>query len=79
MLDLANQHGDSGARGIFAAVQKPGQSEDELLQAMEEESVRRIAAQYQRHENRDTIVQSTRDRRRTFRTSALFSSELLQA
>jgi hypothetical protein len=46
LLDLANQHGDGGARNIYRAVARPGMSEAEILAALETESVRRVAVQY---------------------------------
>ena len=42
MLDLANQFGDGGARSIYQAVQQAALSEAQLLQAIADESVRRI-------------------------------------
>ncbi len=72
LLDVANQHGDGGARSLFAAVARPGQSEAELLAAMEEESVRRVAAKFGAGSD---AAQSTRSRRRTFRTTTFLSDE----
>ncbi len=61
MLDLANQHGDAGARSIHEAV-------GGKLIDMAGESVRRVAAQF----GADSVeVASTRARRIAFRTSAL--------
>jgi peptidoglycan hydrolase-like protein with peptidoglycan-binding domain len=66
LLDVANQHGDGGARSIFTAVARPGLTEAQLMSAMEEESVRRVAAQ---HGAGSDAAQSTRERRRAFRTT----------
>jgi peptidoglycan hydrolase-like protein with peptidoglycan-binding domain len=70
LLDVANQHGDGGARSIFRAVDRPGLTEPELLRAMEEESVRRVAARF--GANSDHTA-STRNRRRAFRTTPFLS------
>lgn len=70
LLDVANQHGDGGARSIFTAVARPGLGEAALLAAMEEESVRRVSKQF--GPNGD-VAQSTRSRRHTFRTTAFLS------
>lgn len=67
MLDLANQHGNGGAKSIFTKVQKPGLSEAELLKAIQEESVARVRAQF----GEGNEVVSTRNRREAFRTSPL--------
>lgn len=63
MLDLANQHGDGGAKSI---VQAAGPQ----LLGMENESVKRVAAQFGEGSNE---VASTRARRTAFRTSTLLS------
>jgi hypothetical protein len=69
-LDLANQHGDGGAAGIYQAVFRPGMAEPVLLAAMERESVRRVAAQYG---ERSDEAASTASRRRFFRTTPWLS------
>jgi peptidoglycan hydrolase-like protein with peptidoglycan-binding domain len=73
MLDLANQHGDGGAKSIFTKVQRPGMSEAELLTAVENESVARVREQFKNHANGESIVASTQSRREAFRTSPLLS------
>ncbi len=73
MLDLANQHGDAGAKNIFTKVVRAGMTEAEAFQAMEEESVARVRAQFKSHPKRDDIVASTQGRRQAFRSSALLS------
>lgn len=65
LLDLANQHGDGGARSILRKVSKPGMSEAALLEAVERESVRRVAAQYG---TASAEAASTANRRKWFRT-----------
>lgn len=74
MLDLANQHGDSGAKSIYNAVEKPGISEADLLTAMEAESVARVQKQF----GPGSIVESTRNRREAFRTTPLLSDQPFQ-
>jgi peptidoglycan hydrolase-like protein with peptidoglycan-binding domain len=69
MLDLANQHGDGGARSIFQKVAQPGLSEAALLLAVQNESVARVRAQF----GDGPITQSTLNRRQAFRTSPLLS------
>lgn len=77
MLDLANQHGDGGAKKIVAAVRasKPGVFADEskLLIAIENESVARVSAQFAGKKNGTAIIQSTKNRREAFRTTTLLS------
>jgi peptidoglycan hydrolase-like protein with peptidoglycan-binding domain len=63
MLDLANQHGDGGAKSIFLAA-------GAQLLAMEKESVKRVAAQY--GAGSDEVV-STQARRAAFRTSGILA------
>ena len=46
LLDVANQHGAGGARSIYDRVFVAGMAEANLLQAMRNESVRRVAAQF---------------------------------
>lgn len=66
MLDLANQHGDNGARSIFQSV-APSPSEPALLLAIEDESVKRIADQY----GEDSAeARGARARREAFRTTS---------
>jgi hypothetical protein len=65
VLDVANQHGDGGARSIYRAVARPAMSEGEILAAMEQESVRRVAAQFGAASNE---ARATADRRKFFRT-----------
>jgi hypothetical protein len=69
MLDLANQHGDAGAKSIFTKVQKPGLSETDLLLSMQNESVARVRNQY----GEGPETKSTYNRRKAFRTSPLLS------
>jgi peptidoglycan hydrolase-like protein with peptidoglycan-binding domain len=69
MLDLANQHGDGGAKSIY---RKAGPD----LLAMENESVRRLAAQFG---SNSAEVASTKARRSAFRTSALLRDEPMEA
>lgn len=71
MLDVANQHGDGGAREITRTVQRPGMSESELLAAIQQESVARVRAQF----GDGAEVESTRNRREAFRTTALLSED----
>jgi peptidoglycan hydrolase-like protein with peptidoglycan-binding domain len=72
LLDVANQHGDGGAASIVKAVRAPGQTEADLLLAIEEESVRRLVKQFGSGSNEAV---ATRDRRRTFRTTPLLSDD----
>jgi peptidoglycan hydrolase-like protein with peptidoglycan-binding domain len=69
MLDLANQHGDGGARDIFRTV-APASTGPALLVAIEEESVRRIGRQFGEGSNEAV---AGRARREAFRTSVLLS------
>lgn len=75
MLDLANQHGDGGAKSIYTTVAKPGMSEADLMKSMEAESVARVQKQF----GPGSIVDSTRNRREAFRTTPLLSDQLFQA
>ena len=70
LLDVANQHGDGGARSIFKAAARPGLGEPALLEALEEESVRRVSKQFGAGGD---VAQSTRSRRHTFRTTTFLS------
>src|SRR5574340_1035072 len=65
LLDLANQHGDGGAASIYAAAHVPGMAEPDLLDAMQRESVRRVAAQFGAG---SPEASSTFSRREFFRT-----------
>jgi hypothetical protein len=46
-LDLANQFGDGGAKSIYAATAEDGQSVADHISAMADESVKRIASEFQ--------------------------------
>ena len=70
LLDLANQHGDGGARSIYTAVARPGMAEADLLPEMERESVRRVEAQFGAG---SAEAASTANRRRFFRSTAWLS------
>jgi peptidoglycan hydrolase-like protein with peptidoglycan-binding domain len=72
MLDLANQHGDGGAKSIYTKVQAPGMSEADVLLAIENESVARVRNQF----GDGPVVDSTRNRRQAFRTSPMLSDLL---
>jgi peptidoglycan hydrolase-like protein with peptidoglycan-binding domain len=75
MLDVANQFGDGGAKRVTAAVRaaRPGVFADEskLLVAIENETVARVTAQFAGKRNGAAIIQSTKNRRVAFRTTAL--------
>jgi hypothetical protein len=71
MLDLANQHGDGGAESIFRKVDAPGLSNDDLLTALQQESVARVRAQF----GDGAVVQSTLARREAFRKSPALSDQ----
>ena len=67
-LDLGNQAGPTGAVKIYKAVASSdasGQSEEELLQAMAEESVRKVKTKFKNN---------VRDRRDWFRNTTLMST-----
>lgn len=72
LLDVANQHGDAGAGAIVRAVRAPGQSEADLLLAIQEESVRRVAKQFGVASKE---AASTRARRVAFRTTTALSDQ----
>jgi hypothetical protein len=72
-LDVANQHGDGGARKIYQSVVRPGMNEAEALAAMERESVRRVAVQYGPG---SPEAASTANRRAFFRTTPYLSDAL---
>jgi len=63
-IDLANQFGNSGARSIFQAVKQSGMSENDLLEAMADESVARI---------QDPWKAGTQARRQHFLTTSFLS------
>lgn len=71
MLDVANQHGDGGAKSIIKKVETPGIPESDLLAAIQQESVARVRAQF--GDGNETA--STMARRTAFRTSPLLSDE----
>lgn len=73
MLDLANQHGDGGARSIYRAATQSvaGDTSEALLLALGQESVRRVRAQF--GDGTETV--STLYRREAFRTSPLLSDQ----
>jgi peptidoglycan hydrolase-like protein with peptidoglycan-binding domain len=70
MLDLANQHGDGGAKAIHAAAKRDGQTLPELIDAMIEESVKRLKPKFQA---------GTRNRRTLFAKTPLLSDETFVA
>jgi len=70
LLDVANQHGIGGALSIYDAVFTGGLTESALLQAMRDESVRRVSAQFGAGRPE---VQSTASRRDWFRTTPVLS------
>jgi hypothetical protein len=70
LLDVANQHGPAGALSIYGAVVTGGLSESAVLQAMRDESVRRVSVQYGAT---SPEAQSTASRRDWFRTTPVLS------
>ena len=42
MIDVANQYGDAGAKDLYESVNRPSMAETDLLEAIADESVRRI-------------------------------------
>jgi peptidoglycan hydrolase-like protein with peptidoglycan-binding domain len=70
LLDVANQHGDGGMRSICKAVIVPDMTETAFLEAAQNESVRRLTAQFGAKSDE---TQSTVERRETFRTTPLLS------
>jgi hypothetical protein len=71
LADLANQHGAAGAADIYGAAAKPRPAtEAQLLEAMQGESVRRVAAQYGATAPE---ASSTAARREFFRTTPLLA------
>jgi hypothetical protein len=71
LLDLANQHGDTGAESICRRSLRPGISEADLLARMAAESVARVRKQF----GAGPEVESTRARRQAFRENALLSDD----
>ena len=71
MLDLANQHGDGGARNIYEHVFRPGLTEPDLLLGLQDESIARVRHQF----GNGPETASTRNRREAFRRSTLFSDD----
>jgi peptidoglycan hydrolase-like protein with peptidoglycan-binding domain len=71
LMDVANQHGPAGALSIYDKVLVPAMSEPDLLRAMRNESVRRVAAQF----GPDSAeAKSTAARRDWFLTAAALSN-----
>ncbi len=70
LLDAANQHGVTGTLSIYKAVFTSGLSESALLQAMRDESVRQMSAQFGPG---SAEAQSTASRRDWFRTTPILS------
>jgi len=72
ILDVANQHGDAGARAIISTVQRPGASEADLIDAIERESLVRIRAIF----GEGPQLAAMEKRRQAFRTTALLSGSV---
>src|ERR1019366_540207 len=70
LLDVANQHGAAGALAIYDKVFVPVLTESGLLQAMRDESVRRVSAQFG---DDSPEAKSTASRRDWFRTTPVLS------
>jgi peptidoglycan hydrolase-like protein with peptidoglycan-binding domain len=70
LLDLANQHGEGGARSIYRAVGPANKDESELLLAMAEESVKRVRKQFGPG---SAVARATRARRDFFCTTTALS------
>lgn len=68
LLDVANQHGAGGALSIYTAVFAAGFTEQQVMQAMRDESVRRVSAQFGAG---SAEVQSTASRRDWFLTTTV--------
>ena len=75
LLDTANQHGDEGLKNICIACVDSTMDEAAAIQAIENESVRRVCLQFGDGSNEAV---STRNRRDLFRKSALLSDQPLQ-
>jgi hypothetical protein len=72
LLDVANQHGDGGMQSICARCTTPGIAEAAFLQAAQNESVRRLSAQFG---DGSSEMRSTFERREAFRTSPMLSDD----
>jgi hypothetical protein len=70
LLDVANQHGATGALAIYNAVFVPVLTESGLLQAMRNESVRRVSGQFG---DDSPEAKSTASRRDWFLTTSVLS------
>ena len=66
MLDVANQFGDTGLKGIYSQVRQPGMQEKDILDAIADETVERI---------QDNFKQGVRARRDGFLNSTLLLDE----
>ncbi len=66
MIDAANQFGDGGAKDLYQTVNKPGMAEMDLLEAIADESVRRMPEKFKG---------GVRARRDAFLNMALLSDE----
>ena len=75
LLDLANQHGNGGLRNICAKCRSNGIAEAAFLQATQDESVRRLKAQFGDPSSEAT---STFNRRNNFRTNPVLSDAVFQ-
>lgn len=75
LLDVANQHGNGGLRNLCAKCTTPAMTEPAFLQAVQDESVRRLKAQFG---DGSPEAVSTLNRRTAFRTSALLSTDAFQ-
>jgi peptidoglycan hydrolase-like protein with peptidoglycan-binding domain len=76
LLDVANQHGVGGALSIYKGVATGITSESALLQAMRDESVKRLSAQFG---SASDEAKSTASRRDWFRTTAVLSDDIFPA
>jgi len=75
LLDVANQHGDGGLRNICTTVVTPALTEQQMMAAVEAESVRRVTAQFG---DGSAEARSTQARRDSFRTNTLLSGDPVQ-
>jgi len=66
MIDVANQYGDAGAKDLYNSVNRPSITETDLLEAIADESVRRID---------DKFKGGVRARRDNFLNTTLLSDE----
>src|SRR5262249_54684387 len=71
MLDVANQHGDGGAKDIIGTVSRPDLDEADLLAAVQQESVARVRRQF----GEGPEAESTFNRRQAVRTAKLLADE----